>query len=127
MKIVPKGSKLIYAILFLLKPSWFLVFSFDSHLNTSHFSGNVHVGVASMIYFLKNMFTLNMLHVRAFYRRALSVGISVYILLFSIKLQFIPVFFCKLRHGIFFFFFFFFFTKCTVLNGDVANNYVLGL
>ena len=65
------------------------------------------------------MFTLNML--RAFYQRALSVGISVYILLFSIKLQFIPVsfffffffFFCKLRHGIFcifciFFFFFFF-------------------
>ena len=81
------------------------------------------------------MFTLNML--KAFYRRALSVDILVYILLFSIKLQFIPVsFFCKLRHGIFcnffvFFFFlhffFFFFTKCTVLNGDVANNYVLGL
>ena len=80
------------------------------------------------------MFTLNIL--RAFYRRALSVGISVYILLFSIKLQFIPVsFFCKLRHGIFciflyflyFFFCIFFFTKCTVLNGDVANNYVLGL
>ena len=79
------------------------------------------------------MFTLNML--KAFYRRALSVDILVYILLFSIKLQFIPVsfcyffffffFFCKLRHGIFFWFFFF--TKCTVLNGDVANNYVLGL
>ena len=78
------------------------------------------------------MFTLNML--KAFYRRALSVDILVYILLFSIKLQFIPVsffFFCKMRHGIFciffLYFFFFFFTKCTVLNGDVANNYVLGL
>ena len=77
------------------------------------------------------MFTLNML--KAFYRRALSVVILVYILLFSIKLQFIPVlffffilffFFYKLRHGIFCIFFF---TKCTVLNGDVANNYVLGL
>ena len=60
------------------------------------------------------MFTLNML--KAFYRRALSVDILVYLLLFSIKLQFIPVslFFCKLRHGIFciflyFFVFFFFF------------------
>ena len=71
------------------------------------------------------MFTLNML--KAFYQRALGVDILMYILLFSIKLQFIPVsFFCKLRHGIFCIFFFFF-TKCTVLSGDVANNYVLGL
>ena len=71
------------------------------------------------------MFTLNML--KAFYRRALSVDILVYILLFSIKLQFIPVsfFFGKLLHGVFCIFFFF--TKCTVLNGDVANYYVLGL
>ena len=80
------------------------------------------------------MFTLNML--KAFYWRAFSVDILVYILLFSIKLQFIPVscfffffffFFCKLRHGIFCIFCIFFFTKCTVLNGDVANKYVLGL
>ena len=44
---------------------------------------------------------------------------------------------CKFFLCFFFFFFFcklhcfalfvFFFTKCTVLNGDVANNYVLGL
>ena len=55
-----------------------------------------------MIFFSNNMFTLNMF--KAVYRRALSVDILVYILLFSIKLQFIPVslFFCKLRHGIFF-------------------------
>ena len=72
------------------------------------------------------MFTLNML--KAFYRRALSVDILVYILLFSIKLQFIPVscFFVNCVM-VFFVFFFFFFTKCTVLNGDVASNYVLGL
>ena len=49
------------------------------------------------------MFTLNML--KAFYRRALSVDILVYILLFSIKLQFIPVFF----------FFFFFFVNCVMV------------
>ena len=69
------------------------------------------------------MFTLNML--KAFYRRALSIDILVNILLFTIKLQFIPAslffiflfffFFCKLRHGIFciflYFFFFFFFYK----------------
>ena len=87
------------------------------------------------------MFTLNML--KAFYWRALSVDILVYILLFSIKLQFIPLtlfvfFFCFFFVNcvmvffaffvfFFFFFFFFFFTKCTVLNGDVANKYVLGL
>ena len=55
-----------------------------------------------MIFFSKNMFTLNMF--KAVYRRALKVDILVYILLFSIKLQFIPVslFFCKLRRGIFF-------------------------
>ena len=70
-----------------------------------------------MIYFINNMFTLN-----AFYRRALSVNILVYILLFSINLHFIHVFFCKLRHVFFFVsFFFFFFTKCTVLNGDVTK------
>ena len=52
------------------------------------------------------MFTLNML--KAFYRRALSVDILVYILLFSKKLQFIPVscfFFCL---------FFFFFVNCVM-------------
>ena len=37
-----------------------MVFSYDSHLNTSHFFGNVHVRVASRIFFKKNMFTLNM-------------------------------------------------------------------
>ena len=50
------------------------------------------------------MFTSNML--KAFYRRALSVDILVYILLFSIKLQFIPVSF---------FFFFFFFVNCVMV------------
>ena len=82
----------------------------------SHFLGNVHVRVASMIFFFKkNMFTLN-----AFYQRALSVNILMYILLFSINLHSCPVlFFCKLRHGIFVSFFFF--TKYTVLNGDVAK------
>ena len=34
MKIVPKDSKLMYAINILLKLSCFLVFSYDSHLNT---------------------------------------------------------------------------------------------
>ena len=66
------------------------MFSYDSHLNTSNFFGNVHVRVAPMIFFSeKNMFTLNMLN--AFYRRALSVNSLVYILLFSINLHFIPV------------------------------------
>ena len=61
----------------------------------------------------KNMFTLN-----AFYRRALSVNISVHIAIFY-KFAFHSCnFFCKLRHGIFVSFFF---TKCTVLNGDVAK------
>ena len=46
--------------------------------------------------FFKNMFTLN-----AFYQRALSVNIFMYILIFSINLHTCPVlFFCKLRHGI---------------------------
>ena len=84
------------------------------------------------------MFTLNML--KAFYRRALSVDILVYILQFSIQLQFIPVsfffffffFFFLIASWYFlyffvFFFVFFFYTKYTVLNGDVSNNYVLGL
>ena len=74
------------------------------------------------------MFTLNML--KAFYRRALSVDILVYILLFSIKLQFIqPIsfFFFVNCVKVSFVFFFPFFTKCTVFNGDVASNYVLGL
>ena len=56
MKIVPKDRKLIYAInIFVIA---FLVsgVSFDSHLNTienqNHtFFGNVHVMVASMIFF----------------------------------------------------------------------------
>ena len=60
-----------------------------------------------MIFFFLNMLTLNML--KAFYRRALSVDILVYILLFSIKLQFIPVSF------FFFFFFFFFFVNCVMV------------
>ena len=75
----------IFIVAFMVSGIWY----HDSHLHTSHFSGNVHVGVASMIFFFKNMFTLNML--KAFYLRALSVDILVYILLFSIKLQFIPV------------------------------------
>ena len=88
-----------------------------------------------MIFFLKKYVYFK--HVKSVLPEGLERRYLVYILLFSIKLQFIPVsFFCKLRHGIFcnffvFFFFFciffFFFTKCTVLNGDVANNYVLGL
>ena len=49
--------------------------------------GDIHVRVSSMIYFLNNMFTLN-----AFYWRALSVNILVYILLFSINLNFTHVF-----------------------------------
>ena len=56
------------------------------------------------------MFTLNML--KAFYRRALSVDILVYILLFSIKLQFFPVFFffvnCVMVFFVFFCIFFLF-------------------
>ena len=59
------------------------------------------------------MFTLD-----AFYRRALGINISVYILLFSINLHFIPVFFLN-----FFFvnYVMVFFTICTVLNGDTAK------
>ena len=73
------------------------------------------------------MFNLNMLN--AFYRRALSVTILVYILLFSINLHFIPVSFFIFVNCVMVFFAFFscFFTKCSVLNGDVVNNYVLGL
>ena len=64
-----------------------------------------------MIYFLNNMLTLN-----AFYRRAISINILVYILLFSINLHFIHVFFsvnCVMVC--------LFFTKCIVLNGDVTK------
>ena len=82
------------------------------------------------------MFTLNMLE--AFYRleglerRYFSVHIAIFykVAIHSCKdFCFFFFFFCKLRHGIFciLFLYFFFFTKCTVLNGDVANNYVLGL
>ena len=70
------------------------------------------------------MFTLNMLI--AFYRRALSENILVYILLFYINLHFIPISFFNFCNCVIVFFVFFF-TKCTVLNVDVANNYVLGL
>ena len=81
------------------------------------------------------MFTLNML--KAFYRRALSADIlSVHIAIFyKVAIQsckfffffFFFFFFVNCVMVFFVFFFFFFFTKCTVLNGDVANSYVLGL
>ena len=75
------------------------------------------------------MFTLNML--KAFYRRALSVDILVYLerryfsvptciaIFYKVAIHSCKFFFlfCKLRHGIFcifFFVFFSFFTKCTV-------------
>ena len=111
MKIVPKGSKLIYAILFLLKPSWFLVFSFDSHLNTSHFSGYVHVGVASMIYFLKKYVYFK--HVKSVLpegleRRYFSVHIAIF---YKVAIHSCKFFFCKLRHGIFCIFCFIFFLQ----------------
>ena len=58
-------------------------------------------------------------------RRYFSVHIAIF---YKVAIHSCKFFFCKLRHGIFCIFFFaFFFTKCTVLNGDVANNCVLGL
>ena len=61
-------------------------------------------------------------------RRYFSVHIAIFykVAIHSCKHFFLQNFFCKLRHGIFciLFFFAFFFTKCTVLNGDVANNCV---
>ena len=78
-----------------------------------------------MIYIKKiNMFTLNTL--TAFYRRALSVNILEYILLFSINLHFIPVsFFCKLRHGIFCTFFFYKMHCFKWRRRKVANNFIM--
>ena len=61
-------------------------------------------------------------------RRYFSVHIAIFykVAIHSCKFFFVNgvmVFFVFF----FFFFFFFFFTKCTVLNGDVANNHVMGL
>ena len=69
------------------------------------------------------MFTLN-----AFYQRALSVNILMYILLFSINLHSCRVlFFCKLRHGIFVSFFFYKMHCLKWQRRKMANNNVLGL
>ena len=71
------------------------------------------------------MFTLNMFN--AFYRRALSLNILVYILLFSLNLHFIPeFFFFKLRHGIFCIFFSHKMHCFEWRRHKETNNYVLG-
>ena len=47
-------------------------------------------------------------------RRYFSVHIAIF---YKVAIHSCKFFFCKWRHGIF----------CTVLNGDVANNHVMGL
>ena len=94
-----------------------LVFSYDSHLNTSHFFGTVHARVASMIFLFKNVYFKHTCIKRVLPESLERKYFIVHIAIFSCKFVYV----CKLRHGIFFF------TKCTVLNGDVVNNYVLGL
>ena len=56
-------------------------------------------------------------------RRYFSVHIAIF---YKVAIHSCKVFFVNCVM-VFFCIFFFFFTECTVLNGDVANNYVLGL
>ena len=60
-------------------------------------------------------------------RKYFSVHIAIFYK-FAFHSCIIFFYFSKLRHDILFIYLFIlFFTKCTVLNGDVANNNVLGL
>ena len=106
------------------------MFSYDGHLNTSHFFGNVHVRVASMICYLKKYVYFK--HVKrvlpeSLERKYFSVHIAIFYKFAFHSCQFFFIFVNCVMVFFAFFLFYFFFTKCTVLNGDVVNKYVLGL
>ena len=88
------------------------MFSYNSHLNTSHFFSNVHVRVASRISFFKYVYFKHVKRIlpKSLERKYFSVHIAIFYKFAFHSFSFF--YYCKLRHCIFCFFFNFYEMHC---------------